>query len=117
MKSLREAADYLANYHRKVDPQVMRILWSEDRGEPGRPPVIRLLEVTPRVKYSGEIFPFEFGKHEPEVPYRSVTVLLNPLEWEEMKWGKLEIPQRWGELKDMTVLFSEEEVAASGAGG
>ncbi len=95
-----DSVDVLVKGHRKADRHVQKILLSPDENE------IRLVEVTPKVGYTGAATAFGFSaKPDVGVFFPSNIMLLNPQEWAEFLEGKLSFPPGWAksprELKEL----------------
>lgn len=90
-----ESVDVLVKGHRKADRQVQKIFLSPDDSE------IRLVEVTPKVGYTGAATPFGFSAHPEEgVHFPSSIILLSPQEWREFLAGQLPLPSGWAKSPD-----------------
>lgn len=88
----RQTARDLAAAHRKVDPATETILLIPDPREEE----IRLIEVSTRAPWSGDVLPFRFeARPDLDVPFPSVVVLLHPREWEDVKNKRLALPEGW----------------------
>ena len=74
-----QTAVELADAHRKADKATTLIKLVES----GIQNEIHLLEVSDSAPNSGEVLPFRFAADPVHgVPYPSVVILLNPLEWQ-----------------------------------
>ncbi len=91
-----QAAEVLAELHKKEDPSTSAVYLAEADDE------IRLVEVSGSIDTAGEILPFRFAANpEAGVEYPSVVVLLSPEEWERVDRGKLKLPRGWGSAKKL----------------
>lgn len=76
-------AKLLASEHMRDDPSIRRIYRINHGGE------VRLIEITEAVPATGEILPFRFTPDPPDIPVKSLIVLLHPKDWErssELDW-------------------------------
>jgi hypothetical protein len=91
-----EVAQKLALAHRAVDPgitDVYRILAPGREGSELEP--IKLLEVNVSSTASG-IIPIGMPAHPPSgIPYPSVIMEIAPAEFEEVREGRLSLPNGW----------------------
>lgn len=90
--SYLETAQQLANAHRTSDPTTTMVFLLPDPAEEE----IRLVEVSARAPSSGDVFPFRFdARHDLNIDYASVIVLLSPREWIDVEAGRLALPSGW----------------------
>ena len=91
-----EVAHKLAHAHRAVDPgitDVYRILAPGCESSESEP--IKLLEINVSSTASG-IIPIGMPAHAPSgIPYPSVIMEIAPAEFEEVRQGKLPLPNGW----------------------
>ena len=88
-----EEAVELAMAHRRADDHTttIKLFYNGPQEE-----TVRMLEVTASVPVTGEILPFRFNADIAHgVPYPSEIILVNPLEWQDVQEGRLELPQGW----------------------
>jgi hypothetical protein len=91
-RTYRETAADLAGAHRKVDPTTAPILLVPDPEEAE----IRLIEVSASAPWSGDVIPFPFdARPDLGIFFRSVVILLDPREWQEVLAGHLSLPPGW----------------------
>ncbi len=77
------AAKLLAGEHAADDEGIQEIFQVPHATE------VRLIEITSSVQPDGEVLPFRFTEAPPEVPVKSVVVLMNPKDWArraELRW-------------------------------
>jgi hypothetical protein len=84
-ETIQETTQWLAAFHRKLDPGIRQIYYIPDDR------VIRMVEVTESVPYTGQVVPFGF-KPLGRIDYPSIFVLLHPREWSQIRRGKLKLP-------------------------
>jgi hypothetical protein len=90
---VREAAQRLAEAHYRVEPGISGIYPVEGGDATDR--TIRLLEVNAETFASG-IVPVGFGPHPPSgIPFPSVIVEVTPREFDDLKSGRLTLPDGW----------------------
>jgi hypothetical protein len=88
-------AHELAAAHRKEDPETSDVYLAPADEE------VRLIEITTAVSSaeSGKVLPFRFAKRpDLDLPYDAVVVLLSPDEWDQVKDGRLALPDGWGQF-------------------
>ena len=76
-------AKMLAGEHVSDDPGIQSIYLVPHASE------VRLIEVTSSVQPDGEILPFRFTEAPPDVPFKSVVVMVNPQDWArraQLRW-------------------------------
>ena len=91
VQTVEVVAKMLAGEHASDDPNITKIFWAQ------HPTEVRLVEITSSVSDKGEVLPFRFTAHLPDVPYQSVLVLLSPGDWE--RHDKLDWPEDFGDLE------------------
>ena len=97
LKSLEEAAQYLAEVNHEYEPQITRTYWFNDPA--GKE--IRLIHIDPNTSGSYEqVSPFYFGasKGDPEPLPKSAVALVRPEEE-----CRLALPNGWGDWESATV--------------
>ncbi len=88
--NMLESAYFQARNHKCQDPNTLHIFYFPHEQ------YIRLLEVTPDVATTGEVFPFRFAERpEWHLYYQSCITLLSPEEWEMVLDGRLKLPEGW----------------------
>ncbi len=94
MTNKSEIARTLADAHRKVDPEIRRIIRvvADREDDPAEP--VKLLEVNPDTPRSG-IVPIAFGAAPPEIPFPSVVIEVTEDELEDIRSGGLSLPNGW----------------------
>jgi len=93
VKTTYDVARELARLHRDEDPDTQEVYFFEAPGE------VRLLEISGSVGYTGELLPFKFGaRPDKGIDYPSVVILLTPEELEDLREGRLALPDGWGAL-------------------
>lgn len=88
----QKTAKKLAQGHKKFDPntQMIKYFPSNHHKE------VRLLEVSSTAPTTGEMMPFRFGPDTSQgIDLPSVVILISPQEWEDVKSGRLKLPQNW----------------------
>ena|SRR5579871_3557997 len=92
-KAVDEAARRLAEAHYRIEPEISGIYPLASGDSTDR--TIRLLEVNANTVPSG-IMPVGFGPHPPSgIPFPSVIVEVTPREFDDLKRGKLTLPDGW----------------------
>ena len=89
-----EVARLLAEAHRRIDPGIRLIIRIITAREDAADEPVKLLEVNPETSPSG-IFPIAFGPDLPDVPYPSVVVEVTGEEYEQIRDGRLPLPDGW----------------------
>jgi hypothetical protein len=89
-----DVANLLAEAHRKIDPSIVRIVHITCSDETDSNEPVKLLEVNPDTSPSG-IIPIGFGADPPDVPYPSVVIEVTEEEYNQVKSGKLKLPENW----------------------
>jgi len=91
MATKDEVARDLAQYHFRVEPELIRvyIILSGSAGEP-----IRLLEVSSATVPTGSVEPFGFPATG-DVPYPTVIAEVTPEEEDRIRQGKVKLPDGW----------------------
>jgi hypothetical protein len=72
------------------DPSIRRVYRVNHERE------VRLIEITESVPATGEILPFRFTPDPPDIPFKSLVVLLHPNDWDrraELDWPPELSPQ------------------------
>ena len=89
-----DIARALAEAHRKVDPEILRIIRvvADREDDPTEP--VKLLEVNPDTPRTG-IVPIAFGAAPPEIPFPSVVIEVTEDELEDIRSGSLPLPNGW----------------------
>lgn len=80
---ISRTAAKLAKKHMQDNAGIQRVFWIPNDEE------VRLVEITDQVPNSEEVKPFRFMADPPEIPYRSLVVLMHPDDWERrsaLKW-------------------------------
>jgi len=88
--NMLESARYVARNHKRCDPKTQHIFLSPYNE------YIRLVEVTPDVSTSGDVFPVRFYERPDwNVYYQTCIILLSTEEWEMVQDGRLKLPDGW----------------------
>jgi hypothetical protein len=93
MPNKAETAKILADAHRRIEPTISRIIRLIAEQEQETEP-IKLLEVNPETSPAG-VLPIVFGAAPPQVPFPSVIVEVTEEEFEDIRAGRLSLPQGW----------------------
>jgi hypothetical protein len=80
-------ARMLAGEHMQDDAGIREVYLAPAANE------VRLIEVTTSVPDNGEVLPFAYAPDPPDVPVRSVVILLGPGDWRRVKAGELSLPE------------------------
>lgn len=94
-----ETAQALARFHRAEDPDTTAVYFFD------APDEVRLVEVSGSIGGSGDALPFRFGpqpKHG--IHHPSVIILLTPDEADQVREGKISLPEGWGSIDDATLV-------------
>jgi hypothetical protein len=94
MPNKDDIARLLANAHVEIEPTINRIVRLIADGEDEAREPVKLLEVNPATSPSG-ILPIAFSADPPSVPYPSVVVEVTEAEFEQIRAGKLPLPEGW----------------------
>jgi hypothetical protein len=93
-KTVLDVARELAAAHRAEDPETSNVYLAPAEEE------VRLIEITTAVSSAepGKVLPFRFAKRpDLDLPYDAVVVLLSPEEWDQVRDGRLALPEGWGQ--------------------
>lgn len=96
LEIVKKQAEELAADNRRADPEIEGIFWFPDAQE------VRLIEMSPSIPASddGHVHPFYFRADPKEnLPFPSGVALIRPDEF-----GRLELPERWGNWDSAVVL-------------
>jgi hypothetical protein len=85
-----EAADLLARSHKAEQPSIRAIYLFPDPQKQE----VRFIEVNPVTAPTGEAMVFSFGR-APDFPFRSAVGEVTPQEWEEIRAGRIPLPEGW----------------------
>ncbi len=88
------AAMALADAHRKFEPAIKSIIRVVASEESAAHEPVKLLEVNPHTSPSG-IVPIAFGPDPPQIPFPSVVIEVTESEFENIRTGKLPLPDGW----------------------
>lgn len=89
---LRKTAKSLARSHRKLEPNLRRVVFFPDPKEQE----VRLLEVVVGTPEDGAVYPFRFAPDEEHgVPFPMVLIDLSPREFTQLKRKELNLPAGW----------------------
>jgi len=94
MPDKNETARLLANAHCESEPAIREIIRLVNDTENQSAEPIKLLEVNPATSPSG-ILPVVFGPDPPDVPYPSIVVEVTERELDEIRAGRLPLPNGW----------------------
>jgi hypothetical protein len=84
----------LADAHRKFEPAIKSIIRVVANEESAAHEPVKLLEVNPQTSPSG-IVPIAFGPDPPQIPFPSVVIEVTEGEFENIRSGKLPLPEGW----------------------
>ncbi len=88
--NMLESAYFQARNHKCIDTDTTNIFYFPHEKD------IRLVEITPDVSTSGEVFPFRFAaRPEWHCYYNTCIILLSPEEWQMILDGDLKLPEGW----------------------
>lgn len=95
MPDKNEVAALLARAHSETEPAILEIIRLVGDAENENAEPIKLLEVNPATSPSG-ILPIAFSPDPPSgVPYPSIVVEVTAAEFEEIRAGRLPLPNNW----------------------
>lgn len=74
-ETIDAVAKMLAGEHMQDDASIRQVFLVRNPNE------VRLIEVTSSVPANGEVLPFRFAETPPDVPFKSLVVLIHPEDW------------------------------------
>lgn len=93
----------LAGEHMRDDRSIRKVYLVEHQTE------VRLIEVTDSVPATGEVLPFRFAPDPPDIPFKSLVVLIHPQDWENRE--KLQWPAELDPAKNPVELIANADSA------
>jgi hypothetical protein len=103
-----DTARVLARGHREADALTTQVYLARDPSFRE----IRLVEISSAPQGGPEPLPVSFSERQDQrIAYPSSVLLVTPEEWQEIKDGRRQLPDSWGEVGELELLEPEAEQA------